>query len=74
MGKALRIDCNVALDTRDLFACAIALAPQSLSGRANPIFNARSTPLIPSWSDSLHLEKYACTVRYLGNSLDRKRH
>lgn len=30
--------------------------------------------LIPSGPGSLHLEKYACTVRHLGNSLGNMRH
>lgn len=29
---------------------------------------ARSSTLIPSWSGSLHLAKYECTVRHFGNS------
>ena len=51
-----------------------ALRPLSLAGRANLIFNARSSRLTPSWPGSLHWAKYECTVRHLGKSLGSARH
>lgn len=50
-------------------------APLSGTGRANHIFfKARSSTLKPHGLGSLHLAKYACTVRHLGKSLGSIRH
>jgi len=55
---------------------AACVTPLFLAGRAKLIFliNARSSRLIPSSSNSLHLAKYECTVRHLGKSLGKARH
>ena len=54
--------------------CRAGVVPQFLSGHANLIFKACSRTLMLSWSDSLHLAKYKCTVRHLGNSLGKNLH
>ena len=49
-------------------------APVLNAPRAPDFFKARSKTLMPSWSGSLHLAKYECTVRHLGKSLGRNLH
>ena len=49
-------------------------APVLNAPRQPDFFNARSKTLMPSWSGSLHLAKYECTVRHLGKSLGRNLH
>ena len=49
-------------------------APVLNAPRPPDFFNARSKTLMPSWSGSLHLAKYECTVHHLGKSLGRNLH